>query len=212
LLCAAGAVHAQELGSWVPSTDRRVNPLIGEILLAPPTADRLEAARALGQRSDPYVSDLIGSLLGRLHGGGTYEDALVLRVMLDAVFDRSLLPKELQRRAVENRAGLELLAESLPSFDAALARETYRLLALGADRPLVGVLMREGRALGEDLQRRRGRSDAEQADRLMAYLEAAAAAGDGELAEPVVAILEHTRTREVAHYARQVLAAILPRD
>jgi hypothetical protein len=210
LLAGAGLLHGQETASWIGSTDRRANPLVEEILLFSPTEDRLAAARALGLRSDPYVSDLIGSLLGRMRGSRRFEDALVLRVLLDSVFDRSLVAEELRARAAQNPGGLDLLADGLPGFDAPLARESYRVLGLAGGKRFTGVLMSEGRALADALRRRGGRSDAEQADRLMAYLEAVEATGDETLADPVVAILQLTRTREVGRYARRVLARVLP--
>jgi hypothetical protein len=210
LLAGAPVLRAQEASSWIGSTDRRANRLVAELLLSSPMEDRLTAARALGTRRDPYVSDLIGALLGRMRAPGRFEDPLVLRVLLDSVFDRSLGDAELRARAAENEEGLDRLADGLPGFDAPLARESYRVLGLAGGSRYTGVLMSEGRDLAAALRRRGGRSDAEQADRLMAYLEAVEGTGNESFADPVVALLQLTRTREVGRYARRVLVRILP--
>jgi hypothetical protein len=203
-------LQAQELASWIPSTDRSANPLIAEILAFSSLTDRLGAARALGLRRDPYVSDLIDVLLGKLYGTGRFEVELVLRVLLESVFPRSLVPEALRPRLEVNRSGVELLADRLAEFGAPLARETYRILGVAEDGRLRSALMDEGRRLTEALKRRNGSSDAEQADRLMAFLEAVEQSGDGLFAATVVSLLEITRTREVGVYSREVLATILP--
>ena len=210
LLLASRGAGAQDLAAWIPSTRRAANPLIGEVLVASPLEQRVRAAQALGLREDPYVVDLIGLLVGCLEGSARHEDELVLRVLLASVFPRSLAPGELQRRIEVNMPAMELLAGGLDGYGLGLARETYRLLSAGANARFAGALAAEGRRLGAALGEREGRSDVEQADRLVAYLEAAGNSGDPALAGNVVSILETTRTPEVGRAARRVLGLLLP--
>jgi hypothetical protein len=210
LWLAVPELRAQELASWIPSTDRTANSLIAEVLVTSPLAERLEVAGALGLRRDPYVSDIVEILLGKLYGAGRCEVELVLRVLLASVFPRTLAPGEIRRRLEPNRPGIELLADRLAEFGAPLARESYRILGLAEGGRLRSALAYEGRLLVEALKRRNGASDAEQADRLMAFLEAVEQTGDDCFADTVVSLLETTGTREVGLYARDVLATILP--
>jgi len=209
LLLPLPGLYPQELAAWIPSTDRTSNPVIGEILVSSCFEDRLQAAEGLGLREDPYVADLIGLLLGRLHGPGRHAEELVLTVLLASVFPRSLAPEEVRRRIEVNLPVLQLLPALLPEIGAPLARETYRLLSHAQDGSLRAALAAEGRRLGEALKSRDGCSNVEQADRLMAYLGAVERVGDPDLAGGVVAVLETTRTREVGQKARRVLETLL---
>ncbi|MBN1835375.1 MAG: hypothetical protein JW820_05955 [Spirochaetales bacterium] len=209
VLLAPAGVHAQELAAWIPSTDRSMNPVIAPILAEGPLQDRVAAAEALGLRRDPFVADLVGALLALRHGPRAHEAELVLRVLLASVFPRSAAPEGLREPLAQNREALELLAAALPELRAPLAREVYRLLSLLDEGRFTAALADEGRRLNEQLARRHGRSDAEQADRLMAYLEAAQRSGDPRLAPAVIGILETTMTAEVGQRAREVLSGTL---
>ena len=209
LLLPLPGLYPQELAAWIPFTDRSSNPVIGEILISSTLEDRLQAAEGLGRRRDPYVADLIDLLVGRLHGQGRYEEELVLTFLLASVFPRSLAAEEVRQRIELNLPALRLLAALLPEIGAALARETYRLLSHTQGGSFTAALAAEGRRLGDALRSRDGYSNAEQADRLMAYLGAVERAGEPSLAAGVVAVLETTRTREVGQKARRVLEAIL---
>jgi hypothetical protein len=210
VLLGAAPASAQEIAAWVAASDRRTNPLVRELLLSPSLEARLEAAAALGERGDPYVEDLVEALVGRLHGPQSYAEELVLRVLLAAVFADSLPPARLQEALQANPRALELLAENLHLFGTPLARESYRLLGRLPEGRFRSALMAEGRRLAAALRQAEGRSDGEQSSRLVAYLEAVEEAGDPELVEGVLSILQWCRSEEVGARARRTVQALLP--
>jgi len=188
------ACQAQE---WILRTDRGQNRLVIEAMQAGSLQEALEAAHALGLRQDPFVSDVISSLLG----GG--QQLLVLS-LLHEVFPPEAGPEELAGRLEANLEGLDLLSAGLAGFTPALRREAIRLLRGSG----LGKYDRQVFAVAAGLERRmeaqEGHLEAEQAELALEVLEYALSRRNPDFLDLVLRLQEASRDKPVARKAAAV--------
>ncbi len=201
-------LHAE---GWIAVTDRADNPLLIEYLLSVELSQSLQAVEEIGRRTDPYISDILAALLERFSPAQGYRLQLLLRSLMRAAFPPESAGEELERRLAANQEGLELLARGLEGFGLPLRRESVRVLrAYGSEEFDRYVLGQAGWCV-RLLQEQRGLTDAEQSAFLLEILEYAGSRRNTVFLDPVLRILEATRSRVVAEKAYQtarMLAAI----
>ena len=205
LLSAAWLVSNLQAEGWIAVTDRADNPLLIEYLLSADLAQSLQAVEEIGGRKDPYISDIISALQGG------HRQQLLLRSLLRAAFSPESAGEELERRLAANQEGLELLARGLDGFELPLRQESVRVLrATAAEEFDRYILEQAGWCVGLLLEQK-GLTDAEQSAFLLEILEYAGSRRSTLFLDPVLRILEATRSRIVAEKALQIariLAAV----
>jgi hypothetical protein len=187
---------------WIRVTDRGQNPLVVEAMQSGSLQEALEASRALGQREDPFISDVISALLAA-------DQQLILQFLLQEAFPPSAPAEALRARLAVNREGLDELASRLADFGPALRRETVRLFRASA----LAAYDREVFALAAQLERRmraqKGLLEAEQGELALEVLEYAASRRNPDFLDLVLRLQESSRDQPVARKAAAVARRLL---
>ncbi len=107
LLAAASALaSAQDWGSFAAASGRADDPAILQALAEGDLSERTAICRGIGERNDPYAADIIGWLLGRNVGAEKAQVEILLRVLLQGLFDPARGPERLRSAAAENAGAL----------------------------------------------------------------------------------------------------------
>jgi len=190
---------------WIAVTDRADNPLLIEYLLSADLSQSLQAVEEIGRRTDPYISDIISALQGG------HRQQLLLRSLLRAAFPPESAREDLERRLAANQEGLALLARGLEGFGLPLRRESVRVLRACGSEEFDRYILQQAGWCVRLLQEQEGLTDAEQSAFLLEILEYAGSRRNTVFLDPVLRILEATRSRVVAEKAFQaarILAAV----
>ena len=201
LLLALGLQGGPELAAqahWTRFTNRSENPSIAEYLQLVDFSEALQTVRALGEREEPFVGDILASLPAAVRRAG--ERDVLIRELVAVLVSRGWQPV--------NREALNRLAEGLPAFGPALQAQLIRVLKDDGSSPLDRVVLAQAERLAELLRRQAGRTDAEHSSLLLAVLEYAEARADPLFLDPVLRLLEGSREREVGHRAQQVASRL----
>ena len=199
LLAAVLALAAPGCGAqdWVRSADRGGNRLVIEAMQSGSLQEAVEAARSLGERADPFVSDVVSALLEN----GRH---LLVQFLLHEVFPPAADPDVIRSKLAANPQVLDRLAAGLANFGPALRRETVRLFrvsGLGAHDVQVFALAAE---LERRMREQEGHLEAEEGELALEVLEYAASRGDPDFLDPVLRLQEASRDRPVARKAAAV--------
>ncbi|MBN2353209.1 MAG: hypothetical protein JXD23_11610 [Spirochaetales bacterium] len=170
-LCRPGFTDGST--DWVETTDRSDDPEIIRLMDESNFSRKIELAKALGERRDPYAADIIVHYLSLYRHNRRYEQDLVLSSILSAVFP----PKsEEARRTARIEANREAIADLIGECDGfesdALKAACIRL---GVDAGIAGIgplAAREGGRLALSLRKNRGLADRAQTEEILAILEA----------------------------------------
>jgi hypothetical protein len=185
---------------WAAYTDRRQNPLILEAMLGGDLDDALQAARALGLREDPYISDILSGLLSR-------GQEVPMLFLLRAVFPPSESQQVLAGRLSANRAGLDELAEELDGMGLALRRDVVRLLRQAGKRAYDRPVLAQAGWLYERLRPqalRTARADTELNELALEVLAYAGSSANPVFLDPVLRLRQRSRSAPVARLAAEV--------
>lgn len=205
LFAAAGAgIQAQTVAQIVKASSRASNGLVLRVLLDDDTTNALSAAKALGDRKDPYVGDILEGLFSHINGRNSSRDLLLLRVVLEAVF---LRPSPAPAKIAVNARSLASLLSRLESIPDAATKgallDISRYLSSGeVEKPLLA----EGAFLIAYLRKTGGRFSPERRYEAVSFLEACRAHGNAVLRNQVITQVELARDPSFVRAARGYLA------
>lgn len=196
---------AQSVATYGTKTSRASNDLVSKILLGPNMTDATAVAKALGERSDPFVGDILSRLFSRLSGPESYRYGLLFREVIEYVF---LLPTPAPKKIHANSEELTKLIARLQSIsDAATKRallETTRYLPKTASQK---PLLAEGFFLERYLRRTGGRFSPERLGEALAFLDACGRHSNEVLRAEAVRLIEQSRNASFVQAARAYLAS-----
>lgn len=198
-------VGAQSIASFVGGSTRSSNQYVLSILTGPSLTDATSAARALGERSDPYVGDILEGLFSRMSGSDAGRFGLLFREVLDYVF---LLPKPAPAKIRANAMELSRLLKQLQSINDGATKRA--LLEAAVYLPAGGsgkALLDEGAFLAGYLRRTQGHLSPDRLDEALGYLEACRAHTNEVLRAQVVGLVELSRDAIFVRAARAYLSA-----
>ena len=198
------ATRAQSYASIVSGSDSSSNQLILQILTEASLTDATAAAKALGERKDPHVGDILEGLFSRTTGPEAVRYNLLFREVLDYVF---LLPSPAPAKVRANAAELSRLLDRLQSINdgatkRALLEAAVYLPAGDSGKALLG----EGAFLAAYLRRTQGYFSPDRLDEALGYLEACRAHSNEVLRAQVVALVELSRDAIFVRAARGYLS------
>lgn len=199
-------IHTAENTHWVFYTDRTNNPEIREFITESDLESAIQAAKALGSRPDPFVADIVAALLEQSSNRTASQSGFILRILLSSVFPSGMDKQLLQKRLLENKESLDLLAANLSRFTPQLKAEVLRLLRSPALESYDAILLEQGKELSDLLKSQNGFADAEQTALIETFLESVTSRKDPDFLDPVLRILERTRQKSIAEKAK--LAAL----
>ncbi len=213
LLCAAAAFGQSY--DWIRTGSRYENPVVLSLLLDYDLDTAEAAIRALAERRDGYVEDIIAALLYQHSPRGVSPQGVSPRGahLVGAYLMRVTAGADAAARwARTNPAALSRLLAALPALDDGHARvAVLRLAPQAGARRARPMLAAELATLAETLAGSGGRASGAPRREIFAALAAAEAVGGQELAQPVIAIGRASRDAEVVREARRV-AELLLRD
>lgn len=209
LLLSAGwltfNLHAE---GWISATDRADNPLLIEYLMSADFSESLQAIQEIGNRTDPYISDILAALQARSSSAQGYRQQQLLRSLLRAAFPPELATGDFRRRLEANQEGLELLARGLDGFMLPLRRESVRVLRSSGSAEFDRQILGQAGWCVRLLQEQQGLIDAEQGAFILEILEYAGSRQNTVFLDPVLRILEATRDLAVAEKSLQTARAL----
>ncbi len=200
------SVAAQSVASIVSGSSRSDNQYILSILTGPSLTDATAAAKALGQRNDPYVGDILDGLFSRISGAEAGKYGLLFREVLDYVF---LLPQPAPTKIRANSAELARLLKQLQSIgDGATKRALLEASVYLPAGDSGKALLDEGAFLAGYLRRTQGRFSPDRLDESLGYLEACRAHSNEVLRAQVVSLVELSRDAVFVRAARSYLSTL----
>lgn len=208
-LLLAPLLMAMDFSSWIEATDRRSNGIILQFMADSDLTTRLQAARLLGSRQDPYVADIMAGLYAGLGGQDIHQEELVLRVLLAAVFPAALSPAQLSGRALINLEGVDLLVLDLPRFhDPYLRAEIIRLGACLKKAEYPARLLAESNRIVRSLETAQGEAEPGLAVLIAAFLEAAKSLEQPDFLDPCLRIYVLSRQERISKQALETIRAL----
>ncbi|MBN1696089.1 MAG: hypothetical protein JW881_01135 [Spirochaetales bacterium] len=141
-------LHGIDYTDIIGSTDRENNPFIIRVLGSVGLNERIEIVRALGKRDDPYIADILSSLISRCSGKRKEEVEYLIRVLVHNMFDPGLPEEILLSRLLANRDVLVSMLYRIHIFDDPMLRShLLRIIPYFHDASLNALLMSEGQRL-----------------------------------------------------------------
>jgi len=178
LAAATGLLFADGAADWIQTTDRSDDPEIIRLMDEGDLERKLEAAKALGLRRDPFVGNVIGHFLALYRHDRQYEYELVIESILASVFPPQAGEAERAARSEANRETLAALIAACDGFGSGALKAACIRLGAAAGTAGVGPLAaREGGRLLERLRRNRGSADRADTEEILAILDAIAVLG-----------------------------------
>jgi hypothetical protein len=149
-----------DYAAWVRATDRTANPEIIRLMDEGDFSQTLEAAAALGERSDFYVADIVSAYLTFSHRRRPVESERILLAIVASLFPEDLAPAEKRSRFDVNRAAFLDLIRRTEEFETpALRAWCLRLALIGGDGSQYPILAREFERIISKLKKTRGLLD-----------------------------------------------------
>ena len=172
--------------SWIRYSDSSDNLLIAEMIEQGDLSFSLEAASALGLRTDVRVGEIILTLCEGVDERPQWEREMILRMLLASVFPAGAAESDLAARLEENGEAIQFLAADLLRFSLSLKREVIRLLGFHHPAGSLSTLMEEGRRLSDLLRLQSGELEGEQAGLALTYLDTIQRIGYVIASEPLL--------------------------
>ena len=203
-----------ELADFISHTNRQDNPLLISLIQTNTLDTSLCVLKALANRTDFYVEDILLSLLISSHPDSGYKQEYLLRVILTAVFPSTLSQNQMQQRTLLNNRAIQNLINQLTIFtDPMLRRQILNLVPFVQTPTAITALVNEGNLIISNLHSQQGNVSAPMRSEILSFFDAALLLKNSLrellccelLQEQIVSISEFAGDREVVDSARRVV-------
>jgi hypothetical protein len=197
-------VSSLDVAAWVKDTGRDTNSVVGDIILTEDSETSLRVIRALGQREDPYMEDIIERIF--YQESRDIDEEYYLEVLLVAIYRRYNSPEKLAEWTNSNPRAYDLLLENLTSFKNAFLK-TYIILLLphGMTNFSKSFLMSESRIILDEMHHNDGYLMPGRIKEVLAIFEAVDVFNDTVFLEVCVSLVEGSRQRIVVSRGRSTI-------
>ena len=212
LLMASEIAAAADWGTFALNSDHNADPVILEAMDTQDFDTKFLLCQGVGRRADPFAGDIISSLLVRHASAESYRSELLVRVLLQGLFDPARGEAAIRVRVTANRAVLAQMTGTIERWkDAQLTAALVRILPYmeigDALSPLMSVASRCVAVLRED-----GGVIASQEIALdLDFLSIVEKMPGRDFLEPCLAISHLSREKVLVDRARAVVKEILAR-
>lgn len=197
------ASFGQSSAAFVSGSSRAENSAVLQILLGSDLTDATAAARALGERRDPYVGDILAGLFSRMAGPQSYRYGLLFREVVEYVL---LKPLTSQARIEANRAELAVLLGKLQSISDPPTKRALLETSIYLPETLSQkALLDEGVFLETYLRQNGGHLSPGRLDEALGFVVACDAHSNEVLRAEVVGLIELARDVTFVRAARAYL-------
>lgn len=208
-LFAAVAASAADWGTLAADSDRRLDSALLSALQSEDFDTKALICTGVGQRPDPFAADILTALLESNAGKMSDRIELLLRMLLQGLFDKSKGEKWISERIAANREVLDSMARRMAQWkDPQLAGALVRILpALDTPGALPG-LAQAGSRVVRTLEMGDGMILSQDLALALDFLNAAEATGRADFLEQCTAIARLSREKVIVDRAREVARAI----
>ena len=212
---SAGLLYAQSGGATVPTvggfvreSNRSSNELILSMMSRGGLTETLEIAKALAERRDPFIGDILAGIAGSAYGKEGYLAEMSLQVLLRGFFEGGdFLNGRVERaRLAPNSTEVGRLVRRLQDFgDPLLKAELLGLAIDTVPQAAAKVAAEESTFLLGLLKKGDGRLPPEPSQEALTYLGLVARLKDPVLIEQTVSLIEASRDPYFVRRARAVV-------
>ena len=198
---------AFDIAEWVVSGDRRSNHVLSEMILSEDSETALRVIKALGERPDPYVKDIIEEIFFQ------YSDALDEEYFLEALFQSALANRgSVDRRSAwveANAVVIDMLSGRLPHISNAFLKAHLLTCIPYLGSPVAfSRLMSEGGGLLQEMRRNAGFLPAGRIKEALAFFEAVEKSGSPDFLRLCLDMRSGSRQRIIVDRASRAVRAI----
>jgi hypothetical protein len=216
ILFAAVTASAADWGTLAAESDRRLDPALVSALQGEDFDTKVLICTGVGHRPDPFAGDILTALLEINAGKMSDRIELLLRMLLQGLFDTSKGEKWVSDRIAANRDVLDSMARRMAQWkDPQLAGALVRILpSLDTPGALPGLAQAGSRVVGT-LETGNGVIPSQDLALAMDFLTAVEATGRADFLEQCTAIARLSREKAIVDRAREVargIAAPNPRN
>jgi len=198
--------HSSDISDWVRESGRDQNSIIFKFILTEDRESSSKILKALGQRSDPYVEDIIESLFYQHLKDNDEENCL--EELLRAVLAARSTPEDVLKWHSANSNAYNLLIDNLDKLsNPYLKSYIIRLFSFSVvdNSKSKTALMNEGRQILQSVKTHNGYLIAGGTRELLELLNAIESLQDPSFMELLLSFIEHSRQGIIVVKARNVL-------
>ncbi len=204
LLLSSTPVCPLDIATWVKESGRDSNAVVGDIILSEDTDTSLRVIRALAQREDPYVEDIIDRIF--YQESRDRDEGYLLETLLFSILKMNNSPEKLTIWTASNPHAYNLLVENLASFKNAFLK-SYILLLLpyGETNGSKSLLMSESQRILDEMNRSNGYLTPGRINEVLAVFEGMDYYNDPVFSEMCLSLVEKSRQRMVVRRGQETL-------
>ena len=212
LLMVSQLAAAADWSTFALQSDHSEDPVILEAMDTQDFDAKLLLCQGVGRRADPFAGDIIDSLLARHTGAERFRAELLVRVLMQGLFDPARGEKAIRDRVAANRVALVEMTGHIDRWkDPQLTAELVRVLPLMDAREALSPLMEVASRLVDELRESRGAIASPDIALALDFLSAVEKMPGRDFLQPCIAISRLSREKVLVDRARRVVIAILAR-
>ena len=206
-LASPARTAAFDIAEWVVAGDRKSNRVLSEMILSEDSETALRLIKALGERPDPYVEDIIERIFFQ------YSAAVDEEYFLEALFQAALA----NRGSADHRSAwvqanavvIEMLSGRLPHISNAFLKAHLLTCIPYLESPVASSrLMSEGSSLMQEMRRNAGFLPAGRIKEALAFFEAAEQSGSPDFLRLCLDMRSGSRQRIIVERASRAVRTI----
>ena len=193
-----------DLAAWVKESNRNNNAVVGDIILSGDIETSLRVIKALGQRQDPYVEDIIERIF--YQESRDIDEEYYLELLLVTILTRDNSPEKLTAWTNANPRAYDLLSENLTSFNNAFLKSyIILLLPYGETKFAKSPLMSESRIILNEMHHNDGYLMPGRIKEVLAIFETVDVFNDSVFLEVCISLVEQSRQSVIVSRGRSTL-------
>ena len=193
-----------DLAAWVKESNRNNNAVVGDIILSGDSETSLRVIKALGQREDPYVEDIIERIF--YQESRDIDEEYYLELLLVTILTRDNSPEKLTAWTNANPRAYDLLSENLTSFNNAFLKSyIILLLPYGETKFAKSPLMSESRIILNEMHHNDGYLMPGRIKEVLAIFETVDVFNDSVFLEVCISLVEQSRQSVIVSRGRSTL-------
>jgi hypothetical protein len=206
-------LHCIDYTDVIRSTDRSHNDLIIRVITSVTLNERIKIIKALGQRDDPYIEDILYSLINQCAGRKKKENEYLIRVLFHGMFSPLLEEEMLLSRLLANKEVITNMIQHLHVFDDPMLKcQVLWIIPYFHDISLNSAVMSEGNRLLALCKKKNGMPGTLVDEEIIAFLELAAVVGNTDFLDICISFRNQSRTKQVVEKAREVSKLLVKRE
>ena len=210
LLVASTVATAQDWGAYAARSTRADDPLLLQVMEEADLTTKALICGGVGQREDPYAADIIGSLLDRNAGGERVQVELLLRVLLQGLFDPARGGQKIQSAISANEVVLDSMISRIDRWtDPQLKSTLVRLFPSMPAEKVLPALLTVGSELVNGLSSEHGQIPPPRMGLAMDYLAAVEQLRCRDALDQCAAIARLSREKSLVDRARSVAVLLM---